>query len=479
MILWLWVGITHRTYAGGSRLAALTGESPAAMVYTSGTTGELKGVMHSHKNLCYGCTRSTKHYFNCGHVYCYEAVHMCILPLSHIVEKSHTYYTSLAFGSCLGFAESPATLINDYQVIRPTFQMFVPRLLSRIIAGVETAFSATPEGKKAWDWAMDVAIRATYALENEDGNINTNIPIPEQLADQPQLQQEWIQAYNMVFWRVQHVFGGRMYDMNCGGSALDPILHRKLVGMGFFVGYGYGLTETCAGVNQAPPNATKPGWSSQVNPGVEMRLDEDGEVLLKGHGIVTEYYKNPQATKEGFTEDGFFRTGDIGELSPEGYMRIVDRKKHLIILDTGKNVAVSRIESLCDSSLLIDQIVVLGQDRKYIAALVVPNLDILLTQFKKRGIGYDEDKVEYGILNGLPVCIEVGEDVIDNELVQKAVQEEIDKINAQLEDHETIKKFKVLNRRLTEEAGEVTASQKLRMQVVKDKYQDDIESLYR
>ena len=122
---------------------------------------------------------------------------------------------------------------------------------------------------------------------------------------------------------------------------------------------------------------------------------------------------------------------------------------------------------------------VLGQDRKYIAALVVPNLDILLTQLKKRGIDYDESKVKYGVLNGLPVCIEVGEDVIDNELVQKAVQEEIDKINAQLEDHETIKKFKVLNRRLTEEAGEVTASQKLRMQVVKDKYQDDIESLYR
>ncbi len=458
------------------RVSSIKGDSPAAMVYTSGTTGDLKGVMHSHKNLCYGCTRSPKHYFNCGHIYCNFSVNICLLPLSHIVEKCHSYYMPIAFGACIGFAESMATLLMDYQVIQPTFQMFVPRLITRILMGVEKAFSATTEGKQLWDWAMDVAIRATYALENEDGNINTNIPIPEQL--EGQLKADWIKAYNMVFYRVRYIFGGHLYDMNVGGAALDPIIHRKLVGMGFFVGYGYGLTETSAGINQAPPNATKIGWASQVNPGVEIRLDDDGEILVKGHGIITEYYKNPQATADSFTADGFFRTGDIGEISEEGYVRIIDRKKSLIILDTGKNVPMSKIEALCESTTLIDQIVVTGQDQKYVGALLVPAFEAILGMLKAIGFVYDESRVKYGILNGLPVCLEVGQDVINHELVQKAIKEQIDQVNAQLEHYESIKQYKIMNRCFTEEAGEVTASQKLRMKIINDRYKEEIASLF-
>lgn len=458
------------------RIDGLSGESPAAMVYTSGTTGELKGVMHSHKSLCYGCTRSAEHYFNFGHIADFNLVHMCVLPLSHIVEKCHTYYTALIYGALLGFAESTATLIRDYQIIRPTFQMFVPRLLSRIILGVKAAFSATETGKNAWDWAMNVAIKATYALENEQGNINTNIPIPDQLSGS--LRDEWLLAYNTVFWRVHHIFGDRMRDMNCGGAALDPDLHRKLVGMGFFVGFGYGLTETAAGIDQCPANATKIGWSSQVNPGVEVRLDEDGEILLKGNGIISQYYKNPEADAVSFTEDGFFRTGDIGEMSPDGYLRVVDRKKSLIILDTGKNVPVSKIEALCDNQALINQIVVSGQDQKYITALVVPSFDLILYRLKAAGILYDESQLGYGTVNGMPTCIRVGDDVIKHPMVVQVIQDAIDQVNAQLEKHEAIKKFTILNHSLTEAAGEVTASQKIKMKVVQAKYQQEIASLY-
>ncbi|MEA1961252.1 MAG: AMP-binding protein [Bacillota bacterium] len=459
-----------------TRISALRGSDPAAMVYTSGTTGDLKGVMHSHKNICYGCSRSAKHYFNCGHVCCSDSVFMCVLPLSHIVEKCHTYYTSIAFGGLLGFAESVATLPSDYQTIRPTFQMFVPRLLSRLLLGIERAFSQTEEGKKLWDWAMDVAMRATDAIENEDGCINTNIPIPEQVSGE--LQQEWIKAYNMVFWRIHHFFGGRMKEMNCGGAALDPVLHRKLIGIGFFVGFGYGLTETAAGVTNSTPSASLPGWTSQVNPGVDFKLDEDGEILLRGVGIITEYYKNEAATKESFTPDGYFRTGDIGEVSHCGYIRVVDRKKTLIILDTGKNVPVSRIESLCDSRGLIEQIVVVGQDRKYIAALVVPNYDVILTVLKQSAVPYDETKIKTCVINGTQAILEVGQEVANNPFLKEALQKEIDKVNEQLETYEQIKRFRILPRRLTEENGEVTASMKLKMKVIKEKYQDEIESLY-
>lgn len=143
-----------------ARTAALKGTDPAALVYTSGTTGDLKGVMHSHKNLCYGCTRSMKHYFNCGHVISCDTVLICALPLSHIVEKCNTYYVGISVGGILGFSEVKS-LAEDYQVIRPTGQMFVPRLLSRLLLGIERRFTETEQGRKLWDWAMDVAVRAT------------------------------------------------------------------------------------------------------------------------------------------------------------------------------------------------------------------------------------------------------------------------------------------------------------------------------
>jgi|GEM_PF-56450 len=458
-----------------ARTAALKGTDPAALVYTSGTTGELKGVLHSHKNLCYGCTRSMKHYFNCGHVISSDTVLICALPLSHIVEKCNTYYVGISVGGLLGFSEVKS-LAEDYQVIRPTGQMFVPRLLSRLLLGIERRFTETEQGRKLWDWAMDVAIRATYAIENEDGCINTNIPIPKQL--EGELQREWIDAYNKVFWRIHNFFGGRLKEMNCGGAALDPMLHRKLIGIGFFVGYGYGLTETAAGITNATPSATLPGFTSQPNPGVEFRLDTDGELLLRGNGIITEYYNNEKATRESFTEDGFFRTGDIAEISDCGYIRIVDRKKSLIVLDTGKNVPISLLESLCDSQGLIEQIVVVGQDRKYVAALIVPNYDAILAVFKQLAVPYDESKIKTGLLNGMPATVAVGEDVINHDLAQRVVQNAIDKVNERVEKHETIKRFKLLPRRFTEENGEVTPSMKLKLKVIEAKYKQEIDSLY-
>jgi long-chain acyl-CoA synthetase len=458
-----------------ARTAALKGTDPAALVYTSGTTGDLKGVMHSHKNLCYGCTRSMKHYFNCGHVISCDTVLICALPLSHIVEKCNTYYVGISVGGILGFSEVKS-LAEDYQMIRPTGQMFVPRLLSRLLLGIERRFTETEQGRKLWDWAMDVAVRATYAMENEDGCINTNIPIPKQL--EGELQREWIDAYNKVFWRIHNFFGGRLKEMNCGGAALDPILHRKLIGIGFFVGYGYGLTETAAGITNATPSATLPGFTSQLNPGVEYRLDDDGELLLRGNGIITEYYKNEKATQEGFTEDGFFRTGDIAEISDCGYIRIVDRKKSLIVLDTGKNVPMSLLESLCDSQGLIEQIVVVGQDRKYVAALIVPNYDAVLAVLTQAAVPYDQSKIKAGLLNGMPATVAVGEDVINHDLVQRVIQNAIDKVNERVEKHETIKRFRLLPRRFTEEEGEVTASMKLKLKVIHAKYKEEIDSLY-
>jgi long-chain acyl-CoA synthetase len=376
----------------------------------------------------------------------------------------------------VAFAQSPATFMTDLSVIRPTWITWVPRLLARMYSTMEGAFCATEAGKKLWDWAVDVAIKASYALEDEDGYINMTIPFEDQL--QGELREQWIAAYNSVYWRLHHALGGRMVDLNIGGAYLDEDLHRKLVGMGVYIGYGYGLTETAAGVAESAPSAYKIGWISPANPGVEFKLDEDGELLIRGNGVITEYYKDEQATRESFTEDGWFRTGDIAEMDKRGYIRIVDRKKSIIVLDTGKNVAQARIESLCSLSPLLDQVVVLGQNRKYIAALIVPNYEVILHALRSQSIPFDESQLEYGEVNGLRVCVKVGEDIINNPMVVAQIQKEIDKVNEKLDDFETIKKFKILSRRLSEEAGEITPSSKIRIKVIMERYADVIESLY-
>lgn len=461
-----------------ARINNLTEDSPAFMVYTSGTTGNSKGAMMNHKELLYSCSRSVWHYFKYNRVETYNGVHIAVVPLAHVMEKIHSYYTPLTVGSMIGFAESPATMMNDYKFIKPTWQMFVPRLLSRFLLGFQNAFYQTEEGKKVWDWAMDVAIRATYALEDENGNIDTTTPFEQQLTGE--IREEWIKANNTVFWRLRYALGGNMFAHNSGGAYFDPNMHRTFIGMNMFIGNGYGLTETGAGVAECPPGATKIGWISPPNPGIEILLDDDDEVLLRGHGVITQYYKNEQASKESFTEDGWFRTGDIGEISDDGYLRIVDRKKNLIILDTGENVAVNKIDGLCGNSPLLDQVAVLGQDKKYVSALIVPNFEILIRTLREQGMPFNDEKVEFETdINGMEVCMEVGDDVINNDLVQRAIQAEINKVNEQLESFEAIKKFKLINRRFTEEVGEITPTGKNKMNVIKERYANYIEELYK
>ena len=260
---------------------------------------------------------------------------------------------------------------------------------------------------------------------------------------------------------------------------MDPDLHRKFLGMGFCVTVGYGLTESGSGVVHAAADAAKVGYVGLVDPDTELKLAEDGEILMRARGVITEYYKNEAANRESFTEDGWFKTGDIGEFDEVGNLRIIDRKKTLIILDTGKNVASARIEGLCSMSGLIDQIAVLGQDRKFISALIVPNFDVLLNVMSSRGVPYDESKIKYGEMSGMTTCIEVGREIVESEAVIKAVQNEVDKVNAQLEDYEQIKAFRLLNKKFTEDSGELTPSQKVKMKVVNERYADIIDDIYK
>ncbi|HHV16606.1 MAG TPA: AMP-binding protein, partial [Gelria sp.] len=329
---------------------------------------------------------------------------------------------------------------------------------------------------KAWEKAIDVAIRTTKALEDEKGFIDLTRPIEEQL--QGSLREEWLESYHNVYWRMHHALGGRLQTMIVGGAYMDTDLQRKLVGMGFNVILGYGLTESAAGIAVSCPNKYKMGWLSPPAPGVEFRQEEDGELLIRGQGIIKQYFRNKNADTEAITSDGWFKTGDIVEIDDDGYMRLVDRKKLMIVLDNGKNVAQARIEALCANSELIDQVAIVGQDKEYIGALIVPNFNFIIRVLRNHGIPFDKSQLHYAEVDGVYRCIEVGDDIINNDFVKMAMQDQIDMINAKLKSYESIRTFRLLNRRFSEEDGEITPSQKTRIKVILEKYQDLIDDMY-
>lgn len=459
-----------------ARLMQLGSNSPAMLVYTSGSVDNLKAALFSHQDILQSCTRVYRHFYKYGHIENSEIVSLIYLPLSHIMEKIHGYLGPTLLGGTLGFVSSPENIITDITTIRPNWVTWVPRMASTLFLGFQRAFLATKDGRTAWEKAMDIAVRATTALQDENGFIDLTVPIEQQLPET--LREEWREAYDTVYWRIHHALGGRLKTMIIGGAYMDADLQTKLTGMGLKVILGYGLTESAAGIAMSCPNRYRVGWISPPNPGVEFRREEDGELLIRGSGVIKEYFRNRQADADGFTPDGWFKTGDMVEIDDYGNIRIVDRKKLMIVLDNGKNVAQARIEALCSGSGLIDQVAIVGQDREHIGALIVPNFNFIIRVLRNHGIPYDESKVKYAAVDGIHRVVEVGEDIINNDFVQMAMQDQIDMINAKLKSYESIHTFRLLNRRFSEESGEITPSQKTRIKVILDKYQDIIEKMY-
>lgn len=211
---------------------------------------------------------------------------------------------------------------------------------------------------------------------------------------------------------------------------------------------------------------------------MEMKLDpEDNELLVRGDSVIKGYLNNPEDTAISFTPDGWFRTGDIGQVDHE-FMRIIDRKKAIIVLDTGKNVSPAYIEMKFTNNPYVEQILVIGDNRKYISALIVPMYDSIINIFREKGIPFDESKLVYATVNGMNTCVEVGEDLAYHPELYTMVDGAIKKINADLAEFETIKRFKIIPRKFTEERGELTPTLKIKNRIVFANYAKEIEALY-
>ena len=461
------------------RWQSVTQDDICTILYTSGTTGQQKGCPLTHKNILSSTLGVSQVGYWGGTPFGTEDVVFSILPTSHNWNRIDNHSACISYGGMIGYAQGPRTILADFQEIKPTFVMLVARLWDRIWNGVAAALCSTPEGKNKFEWAINIGRKVLETRMDENGVIDLTKD-PTLYLDSA-LKAEFLQADKEVFSTIRGVFGGRVNKAYSGGALLPPDLQKNYWGMNFPLLDGWGLTETASGINMVQARCVRIGWEAPQMAGsnTEMMLDpEDNEVLVRGDSVIKGYYKNPEDTAVSFTEDGWFRTGDIGEVD-HGFLRIVDRKKAIIVLDTGKNVSPAYIEMKFTNNPIVEQLLVVGDNRKYIAALVVPFYDNIVNIFKQKGIAFDESKLVYATINGMQTLVEVGEDLAYHPELYKMVDEAISKVNAELADYSAIKRFKIIPRKFTEERGELTPTLKIKNRVVFANYPNEIEELYK
>lgn len=415
----------------------------ASFIYTSGTTGMPKGVMLSHYNISSNVQYSVSRIpfdieVNRG------GKLMSYLPLSHIFERM-LGYMYFNIGYPVYYIEKVEEIKEDLQHVKPIFFATVPRLLEKIYSGLrEKVSKESGLKKKIGSWAFAQA--DAYSIDQPPIGIKaTKLKIADKL----------------VFSKIREGLGGNLLGMISGGAALAPHLMNFFTAIGFSCQQGYGLTETSPVLTVTTKGAIKAGSSGRKLECVDLKIAEDGEILAKGPNIMQGYYKNPEATAEVLTDDGWFHTGDVGHLDEDGFLFITDRKKDIFKLSTGKYVAPQHVENTFLNSPYIEQIVVLGATRKFCSALIVPNLDAVLNKLLQEG--YMGNKGS----NDFPARVE--------ELIQR----EVDKLNEPLPIWEQIKKFALLDTLFSIETGELTPTMKTKRKVVREKFISIIESIYK
>lgn len=449
----------------------------ATILYTSGTTGQGKGVILTHRSLSSRMDGVNSYFYKAGHPINEEDRVLSFLPLSHIFDRGCSQWVAIWVGASIAYADSPATLMADLPKYNPTWFSCVPRLYEKIYMQFKAQLEESPAKKKLFDWALKVGEEAIAYRIDERGcydmtyefDLKSKLPLG--------LRMKYTIA-DKLFAKVRALFGNRFRFAFSASAGIAPDLLKFFYIIGLPVMEGYGLTETTSACAYNPMRAAKPGTIGPTIDGSSIRLAEDGELEVTGAGLFVGYLNKPEENAASFTPDGWFKTGDIVKMDKDGYFSIIDRKKAIICLATGKNVAPAKIESLYATSLAIEQIFLIGDEKTFITALVVPNYGYFIDLFDKEGISYDKSKVVFGETNGAEICIEVGEDFIQVPLLKQIIHDEITAGNSKLEDFESIKQYEILNKRFTEEREELTPTQKTKKHVIMKNYQDTIEALY-
>ncbi|HJQ68127.1 MAG TPA: long-chain fatty acid--CoA ligase [Blastocatellia bacterium] len=416
----------------------------ATLLYTSGTTGDPKGVMLTHKNLTTNALNSY-HWLNPEGR---RDLALTYLPFSHIFERAVWYHYALS-GTVIVYAESIDAVAKNLLEVSPTVMTSVPRMFEKIYARiVERGTSAKFPRRQIFLWSLGVA-RAWAEHKQGRRRGGLMLKIKHKIADM------------LVFKKWREAVGGRVRIFISGGAPLAPEIAYMFEGAGLTILQGYGLTETSPSISCNTESRNRIGTVGPVMDNVFVRIAEDGEILVKGDTIMKGYYNRPSENLAAFTEDGWFRTGDIGHIDEDGFLVITDRKKELIKTSGGKYIAPQQVESLIKSSRFVSQVVVVGNSRKFASALIVPNFEMLRSYAELKGIPFERD-----------------EDLIANPKIIDLIQRQVDKYTAELARFEKVKKIALLANEMTIESGELTPTLKVRRSVVDKKYADVIAGLY-
>ncbi len=437
--------ITNKTIEDEFKKSAesILPDNIASIVYTSGTTGQPKGVVLSHFNFL-AELRAIIHNFT----FTPEDTTLAFLPFAHILGRVEGLLSLMA-GASLAFAENINTLSQNLMEAKPTILVSVPRIYEKIYAKIQSEVAAQPKySQSIFNWAVEIG-RKVAKLNSEQKPIPLSLELKYKIADP------------LVFTKIRKKFGGRIRLTVSGGAPLSPELCEFYHAVGIKIIEGYGLTETTAAITVNRPNDFNFGTVGKPFGNIEFRFAADGEIQTRGDMVFREYYKNPSATAEVFTEDGWFCTGDIGEITHRGFLKITDRKKELIKTSGGKYIAPQKLENLLKGVRFISQAMVYGDREKYVVALITLNEPEINKWAAQQGIS-----------------VSSFEDLTKNSKVIQLIDKEIESVNGHLANFETIKKFRLLPRDFSIESGELTPSLKLKRKVCTERYKDYIQSLY-
>jgi long-chain acyl-CoA synthetase len=415
----------------------------ATIIYTSGTTGDPKGAMLSHDNIASNVEACLK-------VVNLNPSDTCLsfLPLCHIFERMAGLYAMLQGGVTIAFAQSIDTVAADAMEVHPTILTGVPRFFEKVYARVmDNALSQPPLRKAIFFWGLRTGIRAAR-LHFEGKRPAGLFALQAHLADR------------LVGAKVRARVGGKLRVCISGGAPLGAKIMEFFFAVGIPIVEGYGLTETSPVICLNIPGRERPGAVGPPVPGVEVRFGEEGEILTRGPHVMMGYFRNEEATRAAI-RDGWFHTGDVGHFDQEGFLRITDRLKDLLVTAGGKKVAPQPLEGRLKMAKWIAEAVMLGDQRPFCVCLLVPNFVVLETEAKTQGWNHVSRQ-----------------ELLKRPEVQAIYQREIDKLNADLAPFEKIKKFALLDRDLSQDAGELTPTLKVRRRVISQKFATLIDSLY-
>ncbi len=413
------------------------------LIYTSGTTGDPKGVMLSHGNLCSNIKDANAVFGDLE-----GDISLLFLPLCHAYERTSGFYTLFSGGAQLNMAESIDVVASNMREVAPTIMTSVPKLLETIKKKIYHAMRKESASKqKVFHWAVEIGVK--YAKAKIAGKNPITLRTQYKLADK------------LVFSKLRERIGGRLKRVISGGAALADDVFEFFMAMGISLQQGYGLTEASPVVAVNRVDNIEIGTIGEPFDSVEVKIAEDGEILVKGPNVMRGYWNDPVATRETIDDDGWLHTGDVGMFTDKGNLKITDRKKYIFVNSGGKNIAPQPIENVLAQSRFIDHCMLIGDMREYVTALITPDFVQLKELADEFDISYNNET-----------------ELLSNDKIVKHIKKDIDYLQRDFAKFERIRKFSLLSKPFTVEDGELSPKMSVKRHVVEEKYSDMIDDMY-